>query len=582
MARMIPAAIDPNTPSPGERDAFQRLASDPIASDWTVIHSLDLPHHIRQISGELDFVILIPGSGILCLEVKAANTVSRREGLWYYGQEPKGDPRGPFRQASDGMHSLRERLVKRYPPAGGAVFWSAVVLPYATLDFQSEEWHAWQLIDSTRYRSGSLAESCQNVLARAREFLASKPTAGWFDPGSGVPTIADCDAIVRILRPDFEAFQSPRQRRRQVSDELKHYTQEQFEALDAMTRNPRVIFEGPAGTGKTLLAIESARRAAADGKKTLLVCFNRLLGRWLRSETESLAGSVAAGTLHAHMLSLAGLDHPPQTEPDFWTEELPRLALDRLLAAEGGDSFDLVIADEAQDLLDDRNLDILDLSLAGGLSGGEWRLFGDFERQSIYGSTSSSLDSFRGGRGAGAPLYSLRTNCRNTPRVATLVRLLSHLDPDYSGIRRPDDGIEPELRFHAGPDEAAGALVRALTELRAAGYKGRDVAVLSARRSDSSAERITEQPWCDRLRPLGGGSGGHTLYGTIHAFKGLEAPAIVVTDLDNVSGPQAEALFYIAVTRPTERLVLLMPESARASLARALAGAFSAKEGAVA
>jgi superfamily I DNA/RNA helicase len=280
------------------------------------------------------------------------------------------------------------------------------------------------------------------------------------------------------------------------------------------------------------------------------------------------------------MLSLAGLERPPRSDPDFWMEELPQLALDRLCDAGNEGTFDLVIADEAQDLLDDQYLDVLDLSLAGGLSGGEWRFYGDFERQSIYGRASSSFDRFRVGRGAGAPLYSLRTNCRNTPRVAAFVRLLSHLDPDYSGIRRPDDGVEPELRFHAGPGDAPRALIRALTELRAVGYRGRDVAVLSARNSGSSAERLTEQPWCDRLRPLGGGHGGHALYGTIHAFKGLEAPAVIVTDLDDSSGPQAEALFYIAMTRPTERLVLLIPESARPSLARALAGALAVKDGA--
>src|SRR5437879_4284629 len=150
MARMIPAVVDPHTPSPGERDVFQRLESDPLAADWTVIHSLDLPHHVRQISGELDFVVLVPGSGILCLEVKAAATISRREGIWYYGRDPKGDPRGPFRQASDGMHSLRERVAKRCPPAARAVFWSAVVLPYTTLDLESEEWHPWQLIDGAQ------------------------------------------------------------------------------------------------------------------------------------------------------------------------------------------------------------------------------------------------------------------------------------------------------------------------------------------------------------------------------------------------------------------------------------------------
>ena len=189
---MIPAAIDPNTPSPGEKDVFQRLASDPVASDWTVIHSFDLPHHVRRISGELDFVVLIPGRGILCVEVKAASSVSRREGLWYYGKDPKGDPRGPFRQAADGMHSLRERLTKRYPSAGKAVFWSAVILPYTSLDFQAEEWHSWQLIDSARYRSASLAESCARVLDRAREFLAGKrqPAGSIRTPTSPRPTTA--------------------------------------------------------------------------------------------------------------------------------------------------------------------------------------------------------------------------------------------------------------------------------------------------------------------------------------------------------------------------------------------------------
>jgi superfamily I DNA/RNA helicase len=74
--------------------------------------------------------------------------------------------------------------------------------------------------------------------------------------------------------------------------------------------------------------------------------------------------------------------------------------------------------------------------------------------------------------------------------------------------------------------------------------------------------------------------GGHAVYGTVHAFKGLEAPAVVVTDLDEVSGPAAEALFYIAVTRPTERLVLVLPDSARTALARSLTGSPAVEDGA--
>jgi superfamily I DNA/RNA helicase len=273
------------------------------------------------------------------------------------------------------------------------------------------------------------------------------------------------------------------------------------------------------------------------------------------------------------MLAVAKLGQPPHGSSSFWQDELPLLALERLLDAEGQKPFDLLVVDEAQDLLDDRYLDIFDMSLAGGLSSGEWRMFGDFERQSIYGSETASLHEFVAGRGAGTPVFSLRTNCRNKPRVASLVRILSHLDPDYARVVRPDDGVEPELRFCSDNDSSADALVAVLAELHGAGYRGGDTVVLSPSASGSSAERVTDQPWRDRLRSMSApDDGGHVRYGTIHAFKGMEAPVIVVTDLDDVAGPSAEALFYIAVTRPTERLILLLAETARASMARLLAG----------
>ena len=41
------------------------------------------------------------------------------------------------------------------------------------------------------------------------------------------------------------------------------------------------------------------------------------------------------------------------------------------------------------------------------------------------------------------------------------------------------------------------------------------------------------------------------MYGTIHAFKGLDAPAVILTDIDDVSGAAAEALLYVGLTRAT-------------------------------
>jgi len=103
---MIPPYISPSCPSPGEREIFRRLKNDPETSDWIVLHSLDIADHVRQISGEADFVIIIPAKGVLCIEVKACSSLRRENGQWFYGLDNRPDRRGPFRQASEASFSL--------------------------------------------------------------------------------------------------------------------------------------------------------------------------------------------------------------------------------------------------------------------------------------------------------------------------------------------------------------------------------------------------------------------------------------------------------------------------------------------
>ena len=112
MARMIPPTIPVSCPSPGEQEIFAKLKQEEATQDWIVLHSLDIAQHLRQVSGEADFVIIVPSLGVLCLEVKACHSLERRDGLWFYGHDPKGDPRGPFKQAAEAMHSLRKQVIQ--------------------------------------------------------------------------------------------------------------------------------------------------------------------------------------------------------------------------------------------------------------------------------------------------------------------------------------------------------------------------------------------------------------------------------------------------------------------------------------
>ncbi len=131
MAIMIPSCVSEGCSSPGEREVFRRLRDDPGTSGWIVLHSLDVANHSSQVAGEIDFVVIIPNKGILCLEVKACSSLRREGGLLYYGAQAKPDPRGPFKQASDAMHSLRQRLIAKNPGLSRVVFWSAVIFPFS-------------------------------------------------------------------------------------------------------------------------------------------------------------------------------------------------------------------------------------------------------------------------------------------------------------------------------------------------------------------------------------------------------------------------------------------------------------------
>ena len=569
---MIPPRILPDCSSPGEREVFRRLKDDPETRDWIVLHSLDVAEHVTNIAGEIDFVVIVPGKGVLCVEVKACSSLRRRDGLWYYGRNGKPDARGPFKQASTAAHSIRARLAAQRPGLSRIPFWSTVLFPYLEFSIKSEEWHEWQVIDNRGFRSGAVGKLLSNVLDQARRFLQTRASTHWFNPESSEPDVQQCVTIAEILRPDFEFFESARFRSGKLERELVAYTAEQFGALDAMEANPRVAFIGPAGTGKTLLAIEAARRGASAERKVLLLCFNRLLGKWLEGQFSAPGTEVVSRTLHQHMLAVSNTDVAETPDHTFWESLLPVRAMESLLEDEGEtNQFDELVVDEAQDILRGEYLDFLDLSLKGGLASGRWRFFGDFEKQAIYSAANISLAEFFESRCDHTPVYDLRINCRNTPRVAELVHLLGRLSPPYRRVLRPDDGLEPEIKYYSNDVDQHSLLLNSIGTLRSEGFANQDVVILSPK-ADAvcAASKVHGHPSSKRLRPFEKAMGGYVGYCSVHAFKGMEAPAVIVTDIDRLDAPTSAALFYVAVTRALQRLIILVHEPAKAEILRTL------------
>ena len=566
MALMIPDRISTN--SPGERDLFLRLRNSSDTEGWFVLHSLDIAEHNRQVNGEIDMIVVIPGMGVLCLEVKACQSLRIEQGAWYYGRNSKPDYRGPFKQASSAMHSLRGNFFSRGPLAK-TVFVSGVVFTHVNFDLASPEWHTWQFVDSRQYQAKPIADLLRSMLASARHHLSGKPSCRWFDPNSLEPTPRQCKDIANILRPSFEVYESPKSRFQRTQNEIKKFTEEQFVALDAMQGNNRVLYKGPAGTGKTVLAIEAVRRACLNNKRALFLCYNRLLSKKLAEEVGDLEPKVHCSTLHSLLLNIAGKS-ARNPDPEFWRNELPRLALESLIQSNSNQQYDYLVVDEVQDLCHAPYLEVLDCLLKDGLQHGSFVAFGDFEKQAIYAQGDRAPEKVFGDFAGAVPVYSLRTNCRNRPRLAGLAHLLGQLKPNYTRTLREDDGIDCFPTYYRDSDDQVKKLVEALESAYRDGFRGRSIVVLSPLADECCALKISDESWAQRLKPIESSESGYIRFGTVHSFKGLEAEFVILTDIESILRDTDQMLFYTGVTRALERLVLLAKEKSKADVIRVL------------
>ena len=547
----------PKEAPPGERALFDALANSPKTDGWIVLHSLAIASHVRQVEGEADFVVIVPDHGVLVIEVKSHPSVERLpDGRWKLGTQAPTS-RGPFQQASEAMHSIKYYLTSREVNLRSVPLIDAVWFTHVrarTMLPQSPEWHSWQLLDSQDLRSGAVSAILRTLAAGAGH-LESRITG--FTYGGVGPNEATAKRIAAILRPKFEAAIVPGDIRWAREAQLAAFIDEQYDALDNMQHNRAVLFTGPAGSGKTWLAMEAGRREIELGHTGRLLCFNRLLGQRLKQELAGIDG-LQVGTFHQEALRLSGSQTPTGAGQQFWDEQLPDLAIEALLDHGEREAGDFLIVDEIQDLAREPFLDVLDLLVKDGLHGGRVLLFGDFERQAIY--ETGDGRNYLTKRIPGLVTFVLTVNCRNLPRIGTVVNKLSHMMPGYRRFRRPDDGADPEfIPIPRGQDQSA-ELADAVRELRDDGYGLDEIVVLSPLRHKSTAE-TTSDPWLRRvLRPADGPAPqpGQLRFSTVHSFKGLDAPAVIITDLDEATAPNFESLLYIGMTRATDRLTALI------------------------
>ena len=302
MARMIPPVPAPETPD-SERRVYERFRSE-LPDTWTVVHSqrfllpASRPDRSRgPQEGEIDFLVLDPLRGAVGFEVKGGGV--RRTADGWSSVDRHGTTyrvKDPGKQASRGIHAIR-RYLEDAPGFGGKGFrcrfgWG-VVLPDVEVEVESSNDMGPDLprdvvLDRGDFAGSRLRQAVDRVFAR-------HCGAGQRLSGEGA------EAFVAALVERFPPASRLALRFREENREIWRLTQEQMSILDSLAAHDRAAIAGSAGTGKTVLAQEKARRLATTGKRVLLLCFNLPLAE----ELSAGARDFDVETFHAFCRRLA-------------------------------------------------------------------------------------------------------------------------------------------------------------------------------------------------------------------------------------------------------------------------------------
>ncbi|MFT8671868.1 NERD domain-containing protein [Acetobacter orientalis] len=344
----LPISIRQDRRRSAEIRVYDRLAAV-LDDSFTVFYSspwLGTDHLGNERDGECDFMIAHPRMGYLTLEVKGGGiSFDPTERQWWSTDRDgfRFRIKDPVEQARSAKHALLAKLraTRHWQDrwihnSHGVVFPDAAVPPR---DLGADR--PAHIFCCSRELAHGFREWIE---ARMRE-VAPKPTSR----GLGRDGIAAFESI--LAQPFTLSFQIAGAMEND-RNQFSVLEPTQFHILENIAEIPRVEIRGGAGTGKTIVAIEEARRAAAAGQRTLLTCFGRPLANELARNAGAMENLTIAG-FHAVCLRAAeeaGLELPPAARRDqhFFDNVLPGLLVDAVTARPDL-KWQNIIIDEGQD-----------------------------------------------------------------------------------------------------------------------------------------------------------------------------------------------------------------------------------------
>jgi hypothetical protein len=546
MAKMYPERLPESVLSDPKRTAERKVyeSFSTLPKAYSVFYSVGWQAKVNGViqDGEADFVVTHADFGILVVEVKGGGIGYDANLDRWTSTDRNGDTytiKNPVEQAMKSRHSLFNKMTtlpgwdQRFLTMG-----HIVVFP----DIYRESQPLKPDLPNEIFFGHDELESPENSIVKAYNYYSGQ------NPKNGALGIDRLQIVTGLLAHSFE-IKTPLGIELGYEDEkLIQLTEQQMQVLDYLQFHRKVAIKGCAGSGKTMLALEKAKRLANEGYQVLLTCYNYALAGYL---TPRVPENVTVKHFHGLCNDLAKTVGYSTTarmdDEEFYRNELPEILMKTVEKI--GPQFDAIIADEGQDFHENW---WIALSTLLKDKDGIFYVFYD-DNQNLY-----NVSSTFSGLIQEEPVQ-LMINCRNTQNIHKVVAAFH--DQNSPMQSRGPLGKPPQIFMYNGTDDLKNQVQSLLhTLIHDEHVAMSDIVILTPKTQEKSIFKTGTKLGNLAITMVHPMKPGQIQATSVYKFKGLDSQVVILVEVDESIHHNPDMIFYVGCSRARTYLIVYMDD----------------------